>query len=230
MILVDRLGGRQALRQMIEQAKRATAEGRKVLIFPQGTARRSTRSRNISGAGAAARSIPVSTFRCCRPRIIPDCSGKKSLVMDSGTVTMSYLAPIPPGLDRGEFPGAGGAAGLSTRPSGCSRQATRAARETRPAHSHLCQRRGQMPGTIRGLGDGRGDTGSDDRPGVHEYKDRKAGDCHQCTIAAPLRRAAKAARVQRRDQRQYGDGSCSDRRRRCRDDRRRKGRWSREAR
>ena len=29
--------------------------------------------------------------------------GKKSLVMDSGTVTMSYLPPISPGLDRGGF-------------------------------------------------------------------------------------------------------------------------------
>src|SRR5260221_3301637 len=37
MILVDRAAGRQALKQMVEEAKRAVAEGRKVLLFPQGT-------------------------------------------------------------------------------------------------------------------------------------------------------------------------------------------------
>jgi len=37
MILVDRSAGRQALKQMIEEARSAIGEGRKVLIFPQGT-------------------------------------------------------------------------------------------------------------------------------------------------------------------------------------------------
>src|SRR4029079_10778880 len=37
MILVDRSAGRQALRQMVDEAKRAVGEGRKVLLFPQGT-------------------------------------------------------------------------------------------------------------------------------------------------------------------------------------------------
>jgi 1-acyl-sn-glycerol-3-phosphate acyltransferase len=103
MILVDRSAGRQALRQMIEEARRATAEGRKVLIFPQGTRQAIKEPPKYLWAGAAA------LYSSLNVPVLPAAHnsglfwGKKSLVMDSGTVTLSYLPPIPPGLDRGEF-------------------------------------------------------------------------------------------------------------------------------
>jgi 1-acyl-sn-glycerol-3-phosphate acyltransferase len=103
MILVDRSAGRQALRQMIEQAKRATAEGRKVLIFPQGTRQAIGEKPKYLWAGATA------LYSGLNVPVLPAAHnsglfwGKKSLVMDSGTVTMSYLPPISPGLDRGGF-------------------------------------------------------------------------------------------------------------------------------
>ena len=103
MILVDRSAGRQALRQMIGEARGAIAEGRKVLIFPQGTRQAIDEPPKYLWAGAAA------LYSGLNVPVLPVAHnsglfwGKKSLVMDRGKVTVSYLPPIPPGLDRGEF-------------------------------------------------------------------------------------------------------------------------------
>ena len=103
MILVDRSAGRQALRQMIEEAKSAIGAGRKVLIFPQGTRQAIDEPITFQPAGIAALytnlDIPV----------LPTAHnsglfwGKKTLMIHSGTITLSYLPPIPPGLDRKAF-------------------------------------------------------------------------------------------------------------------------------
>ena len=103
MILVDRSAGRQALRQMIDEAKSAIAEGRKVLIFPQGTRQAVDEPMIFQPAGIAALytnlDIPV----------LPTAHnsglfwGKKTLMIHSGDITLSYLPAIPPGLDRKEF-------------------------------------------------------------------------------------------------------------------------------
>jgi 1-acyl-sn-glycerol-3-phosphate acyltransferase len=103
MILLDRSAGRHALRQMIDEAKRAVGEGRKVLIFPQGTRQAIDEPVTFHAAGVAALysglDIPV----------LPTAHdsglfwGKKTLMIHSGTVNVSYLPPIAPGLDRKEF-------------------------------------------------------------------------------------------------------------------------------
>jgi 1-acyl-sn-glycerol-3-phosphate acyltransferase len=103
MILVDRSAGRQALKLMIEEARRAIGEGRKVLIFPQGTRQAVDEPMTFQPAGIAALytnlDIPV----------LPTAHnsglfwGKKTLMIHSGCITLSYLPPIPPGLDRKEF-------------------------------------------------------------------------------------------------------------------------------
>ena len=54
MILVDRSAGRQALRQMNDEARRAIGEGRKVLIFPQGTRQAVGEPTKFQPAGIAA--------------------------------------------------------------------------------------------------------------------------------------------------------------------------------
>src|SRR5207237_2419842 len=54
MILVDRSAGRQALRQMNDEARRAIGEGRKVLIFPQGTRQAVDQPMTVQPAGHAA--------------------------------------------------------------------------------------------------------------------------------------------------------------------------------
>src|SRR5882757_4545411 len=103
MILVDRSAGRQALRQMVDEAKRAVGEGRKALLFPQGTRQAVDDPMTFQPAGIAALytnlDIPV----------LPTAHnsglfwGKKTLMIHSGEITLSYLPAIPPGLDRKEF-------------------------------------------------------------------------------------------------------------------------------
>lgn len=103
MILVDRDAGRQALKQMVEEAKRAVAEGRKVLLFPQGTRQAVGEPMVFQAAGISALyttlDVPVVPAACNSGLFW----GKKTLMIHSGTVTMSYLPPIAPGMNRKEF-------------------------------------------------------------------------------------------------------------------------------
>ena len=103
MILVDRSAGRQALKQMIEEARSAIGEGRKVLIFPQGTRQAVDEPMTFQPAGIAALytnlGIPVLTTAHNSGLFW----GKKTLMIHSGNITLSYLPAIPPGLDRKVF-------------------------------------------------------------------------------------------------------------------------------
>jgi 1-acyl-sn-glycerol-3-phosphate acyltransferase len=103
MILVDRSAGRQALRQMNEEARRAIGEGRKVLIFPQGTRQAIDQPMTFQPAGIAALYTNLGV------PVLPVAHnsglfwGRKTLIIHSGLITLSYLPPIPPGLDRKAF-------------------------------------------------------------------------------------------------------------------------------
>jgi 1-acyl-sn-glycerol-3-phosphate acyltransferase len=103
MILVDRSAGRQALRQMVDEARRATGEGRKVLLFPQGTRQALDEPMRFQSAGISALytnlEVPVVPAACNSGLFW----GKKTLIMRSGTITLSFLPPIAPGLPRREF-------------------------------------------------------------------------------------------------------------------------------
>ena len=76
MILVDRSAGRQALRQMVDEARRAVGEGRKVLLFPQGT-RQAIDEPMTFQSPAFPPCTPTWTCQSCRRRAIPACSGKR---------------------------------------------------------------------------------------------------------------------------------------------------------
>jgi 1-acyl-sn-glycerol-3-phosphate acyltransferase len=103
MILVDRSAGRQALKQMVEEAKQAVAEGRKVLLFPQGTRQAIDEPMVFQAAGISALyttlDVPVVPAACNSGLFW----GKKTWMIHSGTVTLSYLSPIAPGQPRKEF-------------------------------------------------------------------------------------------------------------------------------
>jgi len=103
MILVDRSAGRHALRQMVDEAKRAVGEGRKVLLFPQGTRQAIDQPMTFQSAGISALytnlDVPVVPAACNSGLFW----GKKTLMMHSGTITLSFLPPIAPGLPRKEF-------------------------------------------------------------------------------------------------------------------------------
>ena len=103
MILVDRSAGRQALRQMVDEARRAVGEGRKVLLFPQGTRQAIDQPMTFQSAGLSALYTNLDV------PVVPTAHnsglfwGKKTLMMHSGTITLSFLPPIAPGLPRKEF-------------------------------------------------------------------------------------------------------------------------------
>ena len=103
MILVDRSAGRQALRQMVDEARRAIGEGRKVLIFPQGTRQAIDQPMTFQPAGVAALYTNLGV------PVLPVAHnsglfwGRKTLMIRSGNITLSYLPAIPPGLDRKAF-------------------------------------------------------------------------------------------------------------------------------
>ena len=103
MILVDRSAGRQALRQMVDEARRAIGEGRKVLIFPQGTRQAIDQPMSFQPAGVAALYTNLDV------PVLPTAHnsglfwGRKTLMIHSGNITLSYLPAIPPGLDRKAF-------------------------------------------------------------------------------------------------------------------------------
>ena len=102
MIPVDRAGGGGALRAMLRSAQAALAEGRQVVIFPEGT-RTSPGQRvpyqpgvvAIAGLGLAP-VIPVATD-----------SGRvwarRALLKRPGVIRISVLPPLPPGLPRAKL-------------------------------------------------------------------------------------------------------------------------------
>lgn len=103
MILVDRSAGRQALRHMVDETKLALAEGRKVLVFPQGTRQAIDEPMVFQFAGISAlyTGLDVSVVpAACNSGLF---WGKKTLMMHSGTITLSFLPPIATGLPRKEF-------------------------------------------------------------------------------------------------------------------------------
>jgi 1-acyl-sn-glycerol-3-phosphate acyltransferase len=103
MILVDRDAGRNALRQIVEETRRAVDEGRKVLLFPQGTRQAVDEPIKFHSAGISALYTGLDL------PVIPAVHnsglfwGKKTLMIRSGTITVRYLPPIPPGLKRKDF-------------------------------------------------------------------------------------------------------------------------------
>lgn len=103
MILVDRDAGRNALRQIVEETGRAVGEGRKVLLFPQGTRQSIDEPLRFHSAGVCALYTGLDL------PVVPAAHnsglfwGKKTWMIRGGLITVSYLPPIPPGLKRKEF-------------------------------------------------------------------------------------------------------------------------------
>jgi 1-acyl-sn-glycerol-3-phosphate acyltransferase len=102
MIAVDRAGGAAALRQMMKRGEEARAEGRPVVIFPEGTrvAPGETPPLQPGFAGLyRALGLPVVPVALDSGRLWP----RRSFVKRPGTVTMRLGEPIPPGLPRREI-------------------------------------------------------------------------------------------------------------------------------
>jgi 1-acyl-sn-glycerol-3-phosphate acyltransferase len=102
MIAVDRSGGAAALRRMMKEVELARAEGRPVVIFPEGT-------RVAPGEAPALQPGFAGLYRALGLPVVPVAldSGRlwprRSFAKRPGSVTMRFGAPIPPGLPRREI-------------------------------------------------------------------------------------------------------------------------------
>lgn len=101
-IAIDRSMGVQAIRAMVPATKVALAKGRQVIVFPEGT-RVAYGARHEYQPGVAAiyarADAPVVPVALDSGRFW----GRRSVMKYPGTVTMVFLPPMPPGLDRRTF-------------------------------------------------------------------------------------------------------------------------------
>jgi 1-acyl-sn-glycerol-3-phosphate acyltransferase len=99
MIPVDRAGGGAALRRMLRAASAALAEGRQVVIFPEGT--RTAPGQRVPYqpgvvAIAGAASVPVIPVATDSGRVW----GRRAFIKRPGVIRISVLPPLPPRLPR----------------------------------------------------------------------------------------------------------------------------------
>jgi 1-acyl-sn-glycerol-3-phosphate acyltransferase len=103
-IFIDRKGGAGALRRMVAAAKQAIADGRPVVIFPQGT-------RTTPGAPTAATPYQpgiAALYRELGVALVPAAVnsgmywGRRAFIKRPGRIIVEFLPPIPPSLPRRE--------------------------------------------------------------------------------------------------------------------------------
>ena len=102
MIPVERSAGTQALRSLIEAGEKAVADGRQVVIMPEGT-RRAPDDPPDYKPGAAALygklGVPCVPFGLNSGLFWP----RRQFLRKPGTIIISFLPAIPPGLGRKPF-------------------------------------------------------------------------------------------------------------------------------
>lgn len=100
-IAIDRSAGAKALKHMAEQTRAALADGRQVVIFPEGT-------RTAPGSTAPYQSGVALLYGLGAP-VVPVALnsgrfwGRHTFLRKPGTVTVECLPPMPEGLDRRVF-------------------------------------------------------------------------------------------------------------------------------
>lgn len=102
LIPIDRSASAGALRALRGHARKAVADGRQVIIFPEGT-------RTVPGAPPDYKTGVALLYRDLGVPCLPVAlnSGlfwpRRRLMRYPGTLTVEFLEPIPPGLDRAVF-------------------------------------------------------------------------------------------------------------------------------
>ncbi len=101
-VFVDRSAAAKALRSLVEGCKAAVAKGWSILIFPEGT-------RQAPGAPPDYKSGVAALYAALDVPVVPVAldSGlywpRRGFIKRPGTIKVSFLEPIPPGLDRRAF-------------------------------------------------------------------------------------------------------------------------------
>jgi 1-acyl-sn-glycerol-3-phosphate acyltransferase len=101
MLAIDRAAGGGAIRSMASGAAEVLADGRPVVIFPEGTRKKLHDPPDYKPGVAALYSL---LRRGCVP--VAHNSGlfwTGGFLRRPGTIVVEFLEPIPPGLRRGEF-------------------------------------------------------------------------------------------------------------------------------
>lgn len=102
MIPIDRKAGASALKEMTQRARADLAEGRQILIFPEGT-------RRAPGAPPAYKLGVTHLYSSLKAPCLPIAlnSGlywpRRAFLRRPGTIRVDILPPIPPGLGRAAF-------------------------------------------------------------------------------------------------------------------------------
>jgi 1-acyl-sn-glycerol-3-phosphate acyltransferase len=100
-IVIDRSAGAKALRAMMSSARKILAQGRPVVIFPQGTrVKPGAAAPYLPGVGAlyAYAKVPLVPMALNSGLFWP----RKSFFKRGGTITVEFLPAIPPGLPADE--------------------------------------------------------------------------------------------------------------------------------
>lgn len=99
---IDRKGGLSAIRSMLAEAREMIAQGRSIVVFPEGT-------RMAPGDVQTYQSGVAALYQDLDVPVVPIALnsglfwGRRSLLRKPGTITIRMLPPIPPGLDRRIF-------------------------------------------------------------------------------------------------------------------------------
>ena len=101
-IVVDREAHSAALRKLVREAQARFAEGRQVVIFPEGT-------RTAPGSASDYKPGIAALYRDLDVPVHPVATNSGAhwpahgFLRKPGTIVFEYLEPIPPGLKRAEF-------------------------------------------------------------------------------------------------------------------------------
>ena len=102
MIPIDRGAGATALKAMLRRARAVMAQGRSILIFPEGT-RTAVGTKRAYHPGVAALytqlELPVVPVALNSGLFWP----RRSFLKRPGRIVVEALAPLPPGLERRTF-------------------------------------------------------------------------------------------------------------------------------
>lgn len=102
MIAVDRSAGASALKRMVAEARERAKDGRRIVIFPQGT-------RTAPGTKRAYLPGVAALYDRLALPVVPVALnsglfwGRRSFMKRPGRIVVEFLDPIPPGLERKAF-------------------------------------------------------------------------------------------------------------------------------
>ncbi len=102
MIAIDRSAGASAIKHMIRDAKERVAQGRTIVIYPEGTRTRPNAEPNYHPGVVALYSqlgVPVVPVALNSGVFW----GKDAFIKKAGTITISFLPPIAAGMPKSEF-------------------------------------------------------------------------------------------------------------------------------